>query len=182
MPINVSSQKSPAAVAKKILDTFKIKSAPVQVKDLAKNLGLTVIPYDLGEDVSGVLVIENGKGTIGYNPANARVRQRFTISHELGHFMLHCKETLMDTLFIDKDFIVKYRSDRKYSHEEIRHEWEANEFAAELLMPRDLIWAEMVKKEYENLSEIEFIEKLAKVFDVSVPAMTIRANNLDLFG
>lgn len=181
MPTNFNIGKKPAAEAKKILDAFKVTCPPVQVKDLAKHMGLTVIPYDLGDDVSGVLVIENGKGTIGYNPSNARVRQRFTISHELGHFILHTKSYGADTVFIDKDFIVKYRSEKKYTASEISHEREANEFAAELLMPLRLIKAEMAKKEYEDLSEIEFIEKLAKVFDVSVPAMTIRANNLDLF-
>ena len=182
MRINANSQKNPSAAAKKILEICNVRWPPVQVREIAKQLGLAVIPYDLGDDVSGVLVIENGKGTIGYNPGDARVRQRFTISHELGHFALRHNAQGNNTLFIDKDFIVKYRSDKKYSSEEIMQERDANEFAAELLMPLHLIKAEMAKKEYEDLSEVEFIERLAKAFDVSVPAMTIRANNLDLFG
>jgi Zn-dependent peptidase ImmA (M78 family) len=107
------------------------------------------------------------------------LRQRFTIAHELGHYQLHLHSA--NEIFVDKDFIVKYRSEKKYSETEIRQEREANQFAAELLMPREFIKAEIIKKKYQRLSEMEFLEKLAKTFDVSVAAMTIRANDLDLF-
>ncbi len=180
MPRN-AQLKTPEQEAQQILKKFKIKSAPVPVKDIAKNLGLNVISYDLGTDVSGILVIERGKGTIGYNPDNHRVRQRFTIAHELGHYQLHTTDELTDGIFIDKDFIVKFRSEKKYSAQEATQEKEANEFAAELLMPKELLLAEIKKKAYANLSEIKCIEKLANTFDVSVPAMTIRANRVDLF-
>ena len=71
--------------ASEILSEFRVKSAPIQVEKIAKNLGLDVVPYDLGSNVSGVLYIQNGKGTIGFNPTESDVRQRFTIAHEIGH-------------------------------------------------------------------------------------------------
>ena len=61
--------------------------------------------YPLGDDVSGLLSIENGVGTIGYNQTEPKVRKRFTIAHELGHFELHRDKS---DLFVDKQFI--YRS------------------------------------------------------------------------
>jgi hypothetical protein len=39
---------------------------------------------------------------------------------------------------------------------------------------------ELQKEEYKDLAEVKLVEKLAKVFEVSVPAMTIRLNNLNL--
>lgn len=136
--------------------------------------------YDLGEDVSGILVIENSKGTIGYSSENSRVRQRFTIAHELGHFTLH-KHSKSNEVFVDKDFIVKYRSEKQYTQAEIRQEQEANMFAATLLMPKELLIQELSKKDYKGLSESEFISAMAKVFDVSIPAMTFRLANSNLF-
>jgi Zn-dependent peptidase ImmA (M78 family) len=32
-----------------------------------------------------MLVVKGERGAIGYNSAHARVRQRFTISHEIAH-------------------------------------------------------------------------------------------------
>ncbi|MFT3701214.1 MAG: ImmA/IrrE family metallo-endopeptidase [Agriterribacter sp.] len=162
------------ASAKELIRQFKVKTPPVPVHDIARRLGLDVIGYDLGDDISGTLVIENGKGYIGFNPAHSKKRQRFTIGHELGHFKLHHSN---NNLFVDKDFIVKYRSSNSYTPKELLQEQQANAFSAALLMPDDFIRAEL--ENLSNLSEIELIETLAKLFDVSVPAMTYRLNNLN---
>ena len=165
--------------AKNLLQKYKISSLPVPIKDIVKKEGLNLISYDLGENVSGILVIENSIGTIGYSPENSKVRQRFTIAHELGHFLLHKHHS--SEVFIDKDFIIKYRSEKKYTSTEIKQEQEANTFAAALLMPLDMLKAEVAKKENLNLSETELISTLAKIFDVSIPAMTYRIANSTLF-
>jgi Zn-dependent peptidase ImmA (M78 family) len=165
--------------AAKLLHKYQIHKPPVSVKDIVKKEGLKLISYDLGEEVSGILVIENGAGTIGYSSENSRVRQRFTIAHELGHFILH--NTTNSEVFVDRDFIVKYRTDKKYTQAEIRQEQEANAFAAALLMPKEMLQAELAKKDYQDLSETEFIAAMAKIFDVSIPAMTFRLSNVNLF-
>lgn len=162
-----------------ILNRFSIVKPPVPVKDIAQKLGLRVLPFDFDDDVSGILVIKSGQGTIGYNPKNIKQRRRFTIAHELGHFLLH--NNAVDEVFIDKDFIVKYRSDKQYTQAEVKQEQAANSFAASLLMPKELIRIEVKRELYRGLSETQFIEKLAKTFDVSVPAMSFRSANLDLF-
>jgi Zn-dependent peptidase ImmA (M78 family) len=159
---------------------LKINSPPVPIKELAQKVGLKVISYDLSEDVSGLLIINDSVATIGYNPNNPKVRQRFTIAHELGHYLLHTNNS-PNEMFIDKDFIVKWRSDKKYTPTEIKQEQAANAFAAAILMPKDLISAEIAKKDYHDLTETEFIEELANVFDVSIQAMSYRLANLNLF-
>lgn len=162
-----------------LLGKLNILAPPIPIKDIIKQLGLDLMSYDLGDDVSGILVIENDKGTIGFNPSNSRVRQRFTIAHELGHYLLH--KHAISEVFVDKDFIVKYRSEKQYSFAEIKQEQEANLFAAALLMPKEMIKAEVSKKDYADLSETEFITAMAKVFDVSIPAMTYRIANSNLY-
>ncbi len=162
-----------------LLEKLKILAPPIPIKEIVTQLGLHLISYDLGDEVSGILVIENDKGTIGFNPKNSKVRQRFTIAHELGHYLLH--KHASSEVFVDKDFIVKYRSAKQYSFAEIKQEQEANLFAAAILMPKELIKAELSKKDYNDLSETDFIAAMAKIFDVSIPAMTYRIANSNFY-
>ena len=166
--------------ASTLINKYKLKQAPIAVADIAKNIGINVVPYDLGEGVSGILVVEANKATIGYSKSDSKTRQRFTIAHELGHFILHHKNNQSEQLFVDKDFLVKYRGYQKYTQADLLHEQQANAFAAELLMPKSLVEAELIKKDYMDFTESELIETLSKVFDVSVIAMSYRLANLNI--
>lgn len=180
MPLQPSEQKKIEQKVFRLIQQNNITGPPVLVEVIAKNLDLTVTAYDLGEGVSGALVIEKNKGSIGYNPSHPRVRQRFTIAHELGHYYLH-NTSKGDQLFVDKDFIVKYRNAASYTSAELKQEQEANAFGAALLMPKDFVLEELKKEKYTEMSEYKLIEELAKVFDVSVPAMTYRLSDLHVF-
>lgn len=52
--------------------------------------------------VSEMLVVEGDQGALGYSSAHARVRQRFTISHEIAHYLLHARKSGKAQLFIEK--------------------------------------------------------------------------------
>lgn len=157
-----------------IIENLEIRSLPIPVDEIASKMGLDIKPYDLGENVSGVLVMDGGKGTIGFNPHESKVRQRFTIAHEIGHFQLHKDDS---PLFIDKDFKVLFR-DENSSTGEIKREQEANAFAAALLMPASLLLSE-IKNHNFDLADEDSLKELAKLFNVSVPAMTYRIANLN---
>jgi len=159
-----------------ILEELKIEKLPIPVHKVAESLGLVIKPYDLGEEISGVLVIEEGQGIIGFNPNESTVRQRFTIAHELGHYELH-KDG--NELFVDKNFKVLFRNQNS-STGEIVKEQEANAFAAALLMPEHFIRREIEKNSFD-LTDEGTMKKLARAFNVSVPAMTYRISNLGLF-
>ena len=180
--LNSSFYKKIEAIIGRILVENGCQGPPVQVDKVAVNCGTQILKYEMGNDVSGMLVISSDKGVIGINPSQSRVRQRFTIAHELGHYLLHkdAQRSQKEQLFVDKDFIVKFRSQKSYSSAEWKHESEANAFAAALLMPRDFVLREMTRPQYENLSETELIEELARTFDVSVPAMSYRLSDLNL--
>ncbi len=156
-----------------ILRGFEDLKPPINIEKIAISRGLKIQPFPLGEGVSGVLAIENGKGVIGYNSEEPRVRRRFTIAHELGHYELHRDKSNM---FIDKQFI--YRSKNAYNPEEQVMEQEANMFASAILMPTSMVrdLADTI-----DLKNDDAIEDLAKIFDVSVTAMSLRISSLGLF-
>lgn len=86
-----------------------------------------------------------------------RNRQRFTIAHEIAHYVLH--RDVIGNELVDDTF---YRSGLSE-----QREWEANALAAEILMPWHLITEIMRGGERD-------VEKLAEALQVSPAAMNIR--------
>lgn len=150
---------------------------PINIDKIIKNEGIKLIPYD-EDGVSGILIIEPNNTIIGFSSKESKNRQRFTKAHELGHFMLHRG----GSLFIDKDFKTMYRPSSNVPSTEM-NEWEANEFAACILMPEHLVREEMRKILIDYTDEDSnnsWIEQLAKKFEVSISAMSIRISRLGL--
>ncbi|MBC8064841.1 MAG: ImmA/IrrE family metallo-endopeptidase, partial [Chlorobia bacterium] len=143
---------------------------------VAKHLGLSVQPAALGDNVSGLLVVENGRGMIGFSDEHPITRQRFTIAHEIGHFVMHLSN---GSLFIDRDFSAVYRRDKKSETGEQLREIEANSFAAALLMPESLVKLEMSSLNFD-WGEEHALRVLADKFQVSTQAMSLRLAKLGL--
>lgn len=162
--------------ASSILSEFNITKAPVDIKAIVLKKGITIKPYDLGENVSGMLVIKGDEGIISYNPTESIVRQRFTMAHELGHFILHKKT---QDVFVDKQFQVHFRNENSATGQD-NQELEANSFAAAILMPKDLLLTEIKKHDFDLGDEFA-MKELAKLFNVSLQAMTFRMVNLGFF-
>jgi Zn-dependent peptidase ImmA (M78 family) len=141
---------------------------PVDVAKAAKMHGLDIFVIEMekmvGATPSGILVSNQGKWAIFINDKDSLSRQRFSIAHELGHFLLHKGKQFIDEFSAGETF---YRdgSDNK-------EEREANYFSACLLMPRDKveeIWP--MSKDPRDAS---------KKFEVSEVSMTYRLKTLDL--
>jgi Zn-dependent peptidase ImmA (M78 family) len=160
--------------AERLLRELGLDSPPIPVEKVAAHLGLQIQRASL-DDVSGLLVIEADRGVIGVNAAHAQVRQRFTIAHEIGHYVLHRTEL---PVFIDKtlrQYSAVFR-DADSSTGEDRREREANAFAAALLMPISFVRAELANLD-SDVEDEETIEALAKRFKVSRQSMSIRLAN-----
>jgi len=155
-------------------DSYRV---PVPIDNVAHRLNLKTEAGPLGEKVSGMLVVEGDRGAIGYNSTHALVRQRFTIAHELAHFLLHAKKKVQAQLFIDRH--TTYRRDGYSAGGADYQEVEANQLGAALLMPRSLVQQE-VKKNDLDLDDEDAISTLAKKFCVSTTAMTNRLTNLGM--
>jgi len=160
--------------ARTLLENFNLQNTPVDVLALANKLGVRVIFQDLDDDISGLLVIKDNRPTIGINDAHHPNRQRFTLAHELGHYVLHKK---FDDLFIDSKLI--YYRDKSSSDGVQQREAEANSFAAEVLMPTALIRKYLKEKE-PDLSDEFATQRMASTFGVSEQALTIRLTRLSL--
>jgi Zn-dependent peptidase ImmA (M78 family) len=155
-------------------DTYRI---PIAIEVLAHRLNLAIQSEALGDNVAGMLVIEGDRGAIGYNSTHALVRQRFTIAHEISHYLLHTKKSQKSQLFIDRH--LTFRRDG-YSAGGVDHEEvEANQLGAALLMPQSLVLQE-IKKNDLDLDDEEAIIFLAKRFHVSSAAITNRLLNLGM--
>ena len=96
--------------ASKLLQLLKIYEPPVDVFSIAAQLDIPVVFRDFDDDVSGMLVIRDGQATIGVNEQNHTNRQRFTVAHEIGHFILHKPRS---GVFVDSTYT--YRRDRQSS-------------------------------------------------------------------
>ena len=160
--------------AEQILRDSDAYRLPIPLDVVANQLGLLTQGRGLS-DASGVLVVENGRGVIGYNSTHSPVRQRFTIAHEIGHYVLHVKSK-QSHLFIDKSI---FRRDDESSTGNDHEEVDANKFAAALLMPEELVRNE-IKKHGFDLDDENDVSNLAKRFNVSTAAMSFRLENLSL--
>jgi Zn-dependent peptidase ImmA (M78 family) len=163
--------------AEKTLRDTDAYRVPVPIHLVAQRLNLTLEAATLGDKVSGLLVVQCDRARIGYNAAHARVRQRFTISHEIAHYLLHTKKIDKAQLFIDKE--MTFRRDEKSSAGVEPEEVEANHLGAALLMPRTLL-REEIREQDLDLDDGEAIELLAKRFQVSTAAVTNRLSNLKM--
>lgn len=147
------------------------KQSPTDVEALCLELGVECEGERLPDNVSGFIEkVDDYDYRIVYNSRHARVRQRFTIAHELGHFYLH-RQILGCGTGDNK----AYRSeDTGHDNPNItqRHETEANAFAADLLMPKKLI----EKWHDEGCSFYDVKRKL----DVSEEALTFRLQNINI--
>lgn len=138
---------------------------PVDVEGLALALGIRVSTPFLPDNVSGMICkTSSGDYEISVNARHRETRQRFTIAHELGHYVLH--RSLIGDGNIDD---AAYRSDGSVKNNRIgpREEQEANQFAANLLMPMEAI------RRFWDRAHGD-AGQLARMFNVSEGAMKIR--------
>lgn len=162
--------------AEKLLRESGAYRVPVPVDVVAGHLRLHTTSVGLPDDLSGLLIVEGEKRVIGFHADHAPVRQRFTIAHEIGHYMLHVKPS-QSRLFVDR--FVAYRRDDEQNKGKDLEEIEANAFAAALLMPEALVRHEITKQGFD-LDDEDDVGELAKRFNVSSMAMSYRLINLGL--
>jgi len=164
--------------AQQLLVDGGVNKAPVPLVRLADLCSASIRYEPFDGDVSGMVHCRaDGSGVIGVNSEHSKTRQRFTIAHELGHLLLHADEKF----HIDEKRPLA-RRDEVSSQATDPREIEANQFAAELLMPDAWVRASvdaLVEDEPEITVE-DAIEELARTYGVSTVAMTHRLTNLKI--
>ncbi|MXW65129.1 MAG: ImmA/IrrE family metallo-endopeptidase [Bacteroidetes bacterium SB0662_bin_6] len=163
--------------AGELLQEAGMAQAPVPVDEIARYLGIRVDEADLGEDCSGMLIVRDEDGAvIGVNAKHHEHRKRFTIAHEIAHYMLHRGEG--EKAYIDNPLHIDLRATDSGSGTQ-QEEKEANQFAAALLMPADQVRAAVAEHPFDPSRDDE-LPNLARRFKVSPQAMTTRLIHLGL--
>lgn len=155
-----------------------LSKPPVDIDQIAQALGLQVIEDSSLEAraiISGI-VIEKGIPTVKINPerCTSEARRRFTIAHSIGHYCLHDVRS-------GKEFWDSYSphvtSDTQAFWDAC--EFEANNFASQLLIPNELIL-----KESDRIIRIDgdssFIDVMARRFNVPNNVMSHRLKRMGL--
>lgn len=136
---------------------------PIDTVHLAQDLGLNVYRVnDWDDSVSGKIQKDSKLGgesgyAIFVNGRHSEQRRRFTIAHEIAHFILHAS-LIGDGICDD----ALYRSNKGHYIET-----EANQMAADILMPLCLIRNHMNEG-------ARTAKELSEIFNVSENVMKIR--------
>ncbi|HYL23945.1 MAG TPA: ImmA/IrrE family metallo-endopeptidase, partial [Burkholderiales bacterium] len=141
---------TPSEKAREILNEHWDRKLPVNVEAIAKKVGMELrkiphLPY------SGEFAIEDGKPVCIVNASDAEVRQRFTIAHEIGHFILKHDPSY-------RDGPEQFSTDNKNPREVA-----ANRFAAELLMPANAIRLLVFEKGISDVIQLALKANVSQV-------------------
>lgn len=165
------------------LPSLELANIVDDLEESVENLGIKVLYSDMsdlderGDSVSGFVRVNprSGQPEIVINANESFARQRFTIAHELGHIFLHWKwipGKALDSTLAE----ITFRHQLTYDGEDIIREKEANEFAAELLLPLKEVGK--IKKSYFDFGKSgnnKFIEiVIAKKYKVSQQVVSIQ--------
>lgn len=134
-----NGEELPVPVEKIVSNTFGLLIREVEDMTEAPGLG-----EERSTNVSGLLL--TGPGEIWVNAAEARQwegRKRFTICHELGHYVIH-QDSLEPTVFCRRIEVVDEAEPGPVADPRAELEREADAFAAALLMPAALVAARRV--------------------------------------
>lgn len=159
--------------AKEVLKECGVNSRPIPLERILAHYSIQKVRLEASSDIFGAIVRKGSQVTIAVNPSQHPNRQRFTIAHELGHYFCH---DTRDMEYVDGDFRVSWRNHTSSAGVDWK-EIEANRFAAELLIPED-----MLRKDIERHSAInrDVVQHLASLYGVSRLAMHFRLINLGL--
>ncbi len=146
------------------------RNYPVDVEALAESFGIPVIKKDWPNDMSGAIGRDDKGYFIIVNKKHPEVRQRFTIAHEIAHYILHGNQIGEG---IKDDWA--YRSKMSETDERA-----ANTLAAEILVPVDMLGKATVEvigspgiQQGQRLSAGN-LSDVAKALNVSTTVLAIR--------
>jgi Zn-dependent peptidase ImmA (M78 family) len=139
------------------------KSLPVDIINIINTYGINIkYTTELGEGFDALIYCENDRiPTILANNSKPIHRMRFSLAHELGHYLIpwHYWES------------IRLERIPKYDYQHRRMEMEANYFAGEVLMPYEQFYP-MINKP---------IIELTKIFEVSSQAVRKRIETINKY-
>jgi len=165
--MKLADRGSPEVLANTIIEHYGPSlPIPVPVQNIAEAVGISEINPITGADFEGLLITDSAKarGTIVYNADSSLERRKFTIAHEIGHFLLPFHDSRAQCAKNDLGVI-------RSADERRAREAEANRFAAALLLPEKPFRADIRRLGKPDTSHIL---KLAEKYNVSKEATSRR--------
>ena len=153
--LDIEKLGSPAEAARKLRKLWKIEKGAINnLTQVLEDNGLFLINFDFNtERVDGMSILADGKFPVVFsNKRSLGDRQRFTLAYELGHLVMHLQTNPSFT--------------RDISHE-------ANEFAAEFLMPE-----KDIKGDFKDGVNLNVLADLKRKWKLSMQALLYRANDI----
>lgn len=142
---------------------------------LVSGLGATLIMEPL-KNSDGKIVRGNSKTLIKVNSEIPyEEKKRFTIAHELGHYLLHDKLDL-EVHNDNSNTLNWFQSTEKQAKKGLQ-EWEANDFASELLMPEKAFRKFVENKRFSP----NLIKDIASHFKTSLTSVAYRLVSLNIY-
>ena len=160
--------------AEQFCEENQINAYPVGIIELCQKKGITVFEEYLERDVSGFIIINKSACYTKYktgqlivvNASDSARRRRFTVAHELAHYILHRKD-----------------DGSLYAHRDVGQsgsiEHEANLFAAAILMPEELV-RDSLSYVGKSLPFSIKAECVSRDFAVSLDAARVRLKQLGI--
>ena len=168
--MDLADAGSPEKLVIEILKAEPNLEIPVPINQLALQLDITdIVPLPTkGYEGGLITTMDKFQGIILFNEESEEARQRFTIAHELGHFLLPWHIPSPDGQFLcsmkDMQALTLKEGDRRR-----QMEVEANRFAALMLIPPKRLRIDLGKFRDPNLEQIV---RLAARYEVSKEAMS----------
>jgi Zn-dependent peptidase ImmA (M78 family) len=157
---------SPETLVAAILKHHPALPRPVPIEDIAREVGIQDIQDLDVEGFEGGLLSnpEKSTGIVMVKLGMAARRRRFTIGHELGHFLVPTHQGMQQCTKMDMS---EARRDTPYR----RQEAEANRFSAALLMPKPSFTLEVRTL---GSADVSHIRALGDMYDTSMEATAHR--------
>lgn len=153
-----------------IIDLYNIQIPIQNINDVVTALnGRVEDSIDIDYMSDGSIRKQDNGFVIYVSPFQSAERRKFTIAHELGHLFLHMGYKINSDLWNNQKNATYYRTGDSIM------EYQANEFAAALLMPKKAY--KEIMDQYTNGNEVE-TDKIASYFGVSISAASNRGKFL----
>jgi len=158
------------AIKNKAIEMYDKKGA-IDIVSLADTLGIKIYGTDKG---NSYIKEKDNCFSIYVNTSHTKERQRFSIAHEMAHFIYH-KNDIIRNDRIDREDVCSLSS---------FEENKADELAAELLMPKEIV-AKYIKEHFMVEGNSCITEKIvltfAKHFCVSTMSALVRLRKLSYY-
>lgn len=168
--IDLADATSPDRLAIEIFKHEPDLPIPVPIEQLCRKLDIVDICALQTAGYEGGLITDRDKsaGTILYNAQSPQKRRRFTIAHELGHFLMPSHVPTAEGRFLcSQDDMFQLRA--RDQEQRARMEVEANRFASCILLPARNFRTDVAKSKDPDLQQVA---ELSRRYDVSKEAVS----------